>query len=422
MVGDVAPVKVFVTDGDNRAALAVTRSLGRLGHEVIVGEKRTPALAQTSRYCRARVVYPDPIARPDAFVQWLTTTVRARGVDAVIPISDVTTLTITENRAAFDARCAIPFASADIVARAADKVDVLQTAARLGVGVPRSVVVGDGRHVPETDFGYPVVVKPHRSRVKTAAGWTSTAVSYAIDPAALRRDLAARPRHEFPVLLQERIIGPGFGVFACYQAGRAVALFSHRRLRERPPWGGVSVLSESVAMCPVARDQATRLLDELGWHGVAMVEFKRDARDGLPKLMEINGRFWGSLQLAIDAGVDFPALLLRSACGDECEPQEPYRIGVRNRWLWGDVDSLLVTLFGGNGAPELEARPKWPALRAFAKCWGTDLHYDNPKWGDAKPWLFESYEWFRRTAADAGTTLGIIRTSSDRRRNGAACA
>jgi len=395
-------MKVLVTDGDNRAALAVTRSLGRLGHEVIVGEKRTPALAQVSRYCRGRVVYPDPVSAPGEFVQWLASAIRDLGIDVLIPISDITTLTITDSRQALGSRCAIPFASADVVARAADKVDVLQTAERVGVGVPRSVVVEDPQVIPDTDFGYPVVVKPHRSRVKTAEGWKSTAVSYAADRAALGRDLARRPRHEFPVLLQERIVGPGFGVFACYHEGSAVALFSHRRLRERPPWGGVSVLSESVEMCPVARDEATRLLDELGWHGVAMVEFKRDERDGRPKLMEINGRFWGSLQLAIDAGVDFPALLLHSAAGGRFEPQVPYRVGVRNRWLWGDVDSLLVSLFGGSGAPELERGARWPALRAFATCWGGNIHYDNPKWGDVKPWVFESYQWFRRTAADAG--------------------
>ena len=73
-----------------------------------------------------------------------------------------------------------------------------------------------------------------------------------------------------------------------------------------------------------------------------MVEFKQDERDGLPKLMEINGRFWGSLQLAIDAGVDFPALLLQPPDALPSTPL-PYRVGVRNRWFWGDVDSLLVS-------------------------------------------------------------------------------
>ena len=88
-------------------------------------------------------------------------------------------------------------------------------------------------------------------------------------------------------------------------AARPVAFFAHKRLRERPPWGGVSVLSESAEPDPRLKALARQLLDDACWHGVAMVEFKV-APDGTPYLMEINTRFWGSLQLAIDAGVDFP--------------------------------------------------------------------------------------------------------------------
>jgi predicted ATP-grasp superfamily ATP-dependent carboligase len=84
--------------------------------------------------------------------------------------------------------------------------------------------------------------------------------------------------------------------------GRLRAAFAHRRLREKPPSGGVSVLSESIALDPQVLEQAERILEALKWHGVAMVEFKRDARDGVAKL-GINGRFWGSLQLSVDAGV-----------------------------------------------------------------------------------------------------------------------
>ncbi len=394
-------MRVFVTDGDNRAALAITRSLGRAGHEVIVGEKHAPSFAQTSKYCAGGVVYPDPVTASDEFVRFLARVVRERRIEVLLPVSDITTLTITSQRDAFDPACAIPFAPADVVARAADKVDVVETAQRLGVAVPRSVVVRDPAAVPDLEFGFPVVIKPARSRVRTAAGWVSTSVSYAADPAQLARDLSRRAAHEFPLMLQECIVGPGTGVFACYHHGRAVAFFSHKRLRERPPWGGVGVLSESAALDPTARDYATRLLDELGWHGVAMVEFKRDQRDGLPKLMEINGRFWGSLQLSIDAGVDFPGLLLQGVQSGQFEPQPPYRVGVRSRWLWGDVDSLLVTLFGGSGAPSVARRPKLRAVREFMTFWGPGLHYENPRYQDLKPWLFETSRWFQRGFRDA---------------------
>jgi predicted ATP-grasp superfamily ATP-dependent carboligase/CelD/BcsL family acetyltransferase involved in cellulose biosynthesis len=392
-------MRIFVTDGENRAALAVTRSLGRAGHEVLVGEKHSPSLAHVSRYCARRVVYPDPVTASDAFVESLARVVRAERIDVLIPVADITTFLVTRHRDRFPASCAVPFADADVLARAANKVEIVQTAMRLGVPVPRTVIVCDPGRIPEHDLGYPVVIKPRQSRVQTPTGWVSSGVSYAVDSAQLARDLAVRPRHEFPLMLQERIVGPGMGVFACYEKGRPVALFSHRRLRERPPWGGVSVLSESAPLCPKARDYATRLLDELGWHGVAMVEFKRDLRDGEPKVMEINGRFWGSLQLAIDAGVDFPGLLVQSAVSGRFEPQAPYRLGVRSRWLWGDLDSLLLSLFSKNGPPGAAAVSRARAILNFATFWGKDLRYDNPRPDDVRPWLLETSRRFQTAAS-----------------------
>ena len=366
-------MRVLVTDGGNRAALAIARSLGRRGHEVLVGEKRAPSLAQTSRYCAERIVYPDPLTESEAFVAALVETVRRRRVDVILPVSDVTTFLVTGSRHRFEPECAVPFAPADVVERAADKVDLFRTATRLGVPVPASIVVASAEELPAlSTLTFPLVIKPWRSRIPTAAGWQSTEVSFASDAAALQRDLTKRPRHEFPVLLQECIVGPGIGVFACDHHGEPVALMSHRRLRERPPWGGVSVLSESIPLCPMARDSALRLLDELGWHGVAMVEFKHDERDGVPKLMEINGRFWGSLQLAIDAGVDFPSLLVEGVTRDTFRPPAPYRIGVRNRWWWGDVDSLLLALRGRRPVSAGPASNRFTELRRFLKLWGRD--------------------------------------------------
>jgi predicted ATP-grasp superfamily ATP-dependent carboligase len=384
-------MRVLITDGDNRATLAIARSLGRRGHYVVVGERQSPALAQTSRYCSARVVYPDPVGDSAGFVDGVANAVRELSIDVLIPVSDITTILITRHRRRFE--CSVPFADATVIERAADKIDVIQTAGRLGLAVPRTVVIAShSEALPPLPFPFPVVIKPSRSRVETPAGWMSTGVSFAMDRGALVRDLKGRPAHEFPVMLQERIVGPGVGVFALYRDAGPVALFSHRRVRERPPWGGVSVLSESTPLDPVARDYATRLLDEIGWQGPAMVEFKRDERDGLPKLMEINGRFWGSLQLAIDAGVDFPSLLI-DRTGTPA-PLPTYRVGIRNRWLWGDADALALTLFAR--AWPASPRHRVKAVVQFAQFWQRDLYYENPKSDDIRPWLFESARWLRQ--------------------------
>lgn len=411
-------MRVFVTDGGNRAALAVTRSLGRAGHEVIVGEKETPVLAQMSRYCSGRALYPDPVFASSAFVDTVASVVRERRIEVLLPIADITTFLITGNRDRFDASCAVPFARADVIERAADKVEITQVATRLGVPVPQNVVVVDPERIPDDGLEFPLVIKPWRSRVRTPDGWASTSVSYANDREELIRDLSSRRRYEFPLMLQERIEGPGTGVFACYHEGRPVALFSHCRLRERPPWGGVSVLSESVALTSPAREHATRLLSEIGWQGVAMVEFKQDLRDNELKLMEINGRFWGSLQLAIDVGVDFPALLLQTVHSGRPGPQAPYRVGVRNRWLWGDFDSLLKTLFSRGGLPDPHRRRRARAVFEFMRFWGRGLHYDNPKWYDPRPFAFETNQrlWtvVRRLRGGRGTAQQPRAASSTR--------
>jgi len=119
--------------------------------------------------------------------------------------------------------------------------------------------------------------------------------------------------------------------------------FAHKRLREKPPGGGVSVLSQSVSIDPAQQAIARQLLDTAKWHGVAMVEFKVSP-DDTPYLMEINTRFWGSLQLAIDAGVDFPAMLFQLACDKQTKPVTDYKIGIKLRWLLGDLDNLYLTL------------------------------------------------------------------------------
>ena len=407
-------MKVLVTDGENRATLAITRALGRLGHHVIVGDHRTDSLAQASRYCRTRVAYPDPVGDSDGFLETVARLTRDHQVDVLIPVADITTFLVTSHRQQFT--CAIPYADAAVVARAANKVDVLRTAERIGVPVPASVVVENPREIPPVDhLGYPLVIKPWQSRIRTAQGWASTSVSYADSPDHLARDLAARPAHEFPVLLQERLVGPGVGVFACVHDGRPVATFSHRRLRERPPWGGVSVLCASAAVDPVAGGHATRLLEAVGWQGVAMVEFKRDLRDGVPKLMEINGRFWGSLQLAIDAGVNFPSLLMQTVTGEPFAPQPPYRVGIRERWFWGDVDALLVSLRPGRNASRLAGLSRLRAIQEFFEFRAPDLHYDNPKWDDRAPFVAESRSWFRTLAHGAKRSRGVERTEGSRR-------
>ncbi|HEX2140670.1 MAG TPA: ATP-grasp domain-containing protein, partial [Candidatus Limnocylindria bacterium] len=146
---------------------------------------------------------------------------------------------------------------------------------------------------------------------------------------------------ELPIL-QQRIVGPGFGVFATYQEGRCVRIAAHGRVREFPPDGGESTCCQLVHD-PELLASGRRLLDAMGWHGVAMVELKRHDADGRLYLMEVNPKFWGSLDLMLAAGADFPGDVVRIAAGERLEEAQPPTGDLRFCWpLGNDLRHLLA--------------------------------------------------------------------------------
>ena len=343
-------MNVLVTDGHQRAALAITRSLGRRGMKVWVGEEQPGSLAAASRHCTREVIYPSPYKDPVGFERFLFQFIAREPVHAVMVASDVTTHIASRNADKIRQYAALTVPPFDAFESVTDKWSLLQRAVALGIPIPVTHFV-DGKaalatHMPRID--YPVVVKPTRSRILTEKGWVSGSAQYAANEADLLRlyrdtDYLASS----PSLIQERIVGSGLGLFALCDHGRLVATFAHIRLRERPPSGGVSVLCESVPFDPELQNHAIQLLEPLGWHGVAMLEYKQDLQTGQPVLMEVNGRFWGSLQLAIDAGLDFPYLTCQLALDQPLNLPVPYTVGIKNRWALGDLDHLIARLRHG---------------------------------------------------------------------------
>jgi len=147
------------------------------------------------------------------------------------------------------------------------------------------------------------------------------------------------------VLAQEFIEGQGAGYFALLRNGELKMEFAHRRVRDVRPTGSGSAVRESVAPDPRVREASLAILRALCWHGVAMVEF-RVRSNGVPVFMEVNGRFWNSLALAVFAGADFPAALAELAETGDVSPRPPYRVGVRCRWILGDVRHLTAVWRG----------------------------------------------------------------------------
>jgi predicted ATP-grasp superfamily ATP-dependent carboligase len=386
-----------VTDAEQRSALAVVRSLGRAGYRVHVCSARARALAGSSRFCLSHVRLPDPLRDPGAFAAGVRREAGRVHAAVILPITDAAMLALLPARQDL-APAVIPFPDLDVYERVADKALMLEHGKAAGFDVPRQLTLADPGPLADLNgLRFPLVVKPHRSVVGGSEGAVKLGVVHVADAPALRQALDALPPTAYPVLLQERIVGPGLGFFLLLWGGRRLAAFAHRRLIEKPPSGGVSVRSESVALDPVLIDRAERLLAGLQWRGVAMVECKQDLATGRLCLMEVNGRFWGSLQLAIDAGVDFPALLVRAALDQPVKPVQTYRVGVRMRSWWGEVDHLVTRLRRSNAA--LAVPPDAPGRVAVFGRWllapFAGVRGEVFRWDDPRPFLRESLEWFR---------------------------
>jgi len=385
---------VIVPDGNERSALAVTRSLGRRGIPVFVGAETSSSLAGVSRYCRESFVYPDPWASPDEFRACLLERAKRWGARVVFPITDLAVEILGESEQRSGASIVLPIPSLDQYRALSNKYQLMGSAKRQGVPIPDTIFVPDGdveKALPHINR-WPIVVKPGRSLIKVRGRWQKTSVLYARDADELRKLYREITCLKEPSLLQTRVVGEGQGVFGLFDRGKPVALFAHRRLRERPPSGGVSVLRESMALRQPITEYALRVVQSTEWHGVAMVEFKVDAKSGVPYLMEVNGRFWGSLQLAIDAGVDFPWLLYQlGTTGAVQHLTGPYEVGVRSRWWIGDLDHLLLRLRKSDS--ELSLPPGSPSkgetIASFLRVWDPKTKSEVFRLSDPRPGLHE---------------------------------
>lgn len=381
-------MRILITDGNERAALAAARSLLAEGHEVYVAALGR-SLASMTRGARRCHLDADPLGDPGAYAHQVGQIADGLAINLVLPVTDGSVEALLEHRAALPSRVALPLPDLATYRSASDKARTLELARHAGFTVPETAAFatpGDGAWVPR-DF-FPAVLKPHRSVIPVDGVRRKVGVLHVADAASCRFALAALPAGAFPVLLQRRIRGPGEGLFALMWDGRMVATFAHRRLREKPPEGGVSVYRESITPPTELLAAGTKLLKALRWQGVAMVECKHDLDTGRYVFMEVNGRLWGSLQLAIDAGVDFPALLVSCARGARPTPVHGYRVGVRSRWFWGDVDHLYLRLRNGGGVAG-----KLRAVREFLRFRPGRDREEIWRWRDPLPFLLESLRW-----------------------------
>ena len=347
----MTPVGAVVVGGDYRG-LGIVRSLGRRGVPVWVVHG-ADAIARHSRYCRRAIRYGDGDGDGEALVATLLRLAAEHGSErwVLFPTSDETAWVMSRNwdRLAASYRLTVP--RWEIYSRAADKWSVREVANSLGLHTPRCwhpSGLDDLAACEIRDEDFPLIIKPTRREGLNAL--TAVKAWRVDDRAALlrryREALAVVPADH--ILIQQWVRGGGqnqYAVAAVCVAGEPRYVVAARRTRQYPrDIGRASCFVETIDD-PELVKEATRLTTELGLDGLVEVEFKQDAADGRPKLLDVNVRVWGWHSIGAPAGVDFSHAAYRLALGERLEPRTG-AAGVRWTRLTIDLAYGLADVVG----------------------------------------------------------------------------
>jgi len=316
--------RILITDADYKHSIALARYIKReMRHVSLIGHSCGTVRFARHYQCFDEIVSDEP----------LETTLQTREFDQVIPVGARSVLQIAQT---CPGMAVLP--SLDRLLSVYDKKLTVELANRLGIPAPRTQAITSAEQLVERDLTFPCVVKPASENASIKS------VRYCKDAGQAREAVANTVQklgmEGVGVLVQEFIEGKGHGLFALMDHGRPLRLFMHERLREFPPTGGPSTAAAAF-YSPRLEELGVKLLSALEWNGVAMVEFKFDLRRQDFVLMEVNGKFWGSLELALRAGVNFGRDLIHLYRNEPLDSRSSYDHKVKFYWpLDGDLRTL----------------------------------------------------------------------------------
>jgi len=346
-----------VLGSDTRSFLAVVRSLGRRQLAVHVGWCPPGEPALRSRYIAK--VHTLPTYAPDA--EWkgaLIALLQREQFDLVIPCDDPTLLPLQLHREDLERAGRLYLLNQQAFHVTTSKFATTALAREHDVPVPREFTASRIRDAEEVlaRLEPPFVLKPGSSFTMTDLT-TRRRVRKAGTPDELRDGLAELLATG-PVQVQEHFTGVGVGVEVLAGDGDVLYAFQHLRIHE-PPAGGGSSYRKSVPLTPDLLAAARQLIKALDYTGVAMFEFKVHPRTGAWILVEINGRFWGSLPLAVAAGADFPYYLYQMLVEGRRDFSPGYREGLFARNWRNDVGWAWLNFTADRADPGLVPRSLW---------------------------------------------------------------
>ena len=343
-------IKVLIMDGLQKNTLAAIRTLGREKYYigVISNYQKLLTLGFYSKYCKEKYVINANAEDTDKYADEVLDLIKNADFDVLLPVSLKSYLAASKYKERFKKVINVVVPDWGKMQIAYNKDKTMEFAANIGIPIPKTQLLQDKSNLNEIEK-YPIVIKSSDS----AGGF----VKYCNDPEELEVNFRIlESRSKTNIIAQEYIKGFGCGFYGVYDRGKLIAHFLHKRLKEFPITGGPSAVAESY-FDEKLLSYGKRLCDALEWHGPIMAEFKYDMEDDEYKLIELNPKLWGSLDLTIEAGVNVPEMLVNLALGKKMENVNSYNY-IKYKWMFPDEFRVLISEFSFKNLKDFFRRDK----------------------------------------------------------------
>jgi len=301
--------KVLLLGQDYRILLSISRSLGRKNIQIHLGWCPKSSFVCKSKYVSKVHNIPLYSEEDDSWKKKLVSILKSERYTLVIPCDDKAILPVQKNRRELEKIAKFYLLSNKSFRITNNKKETYDIAKCLDIPIPVGRIINSPSKIEEiiTEFQFPIVLKPLSSYNLKNLEYKNFVLK-AYNPAELKKNLELLFQNNKEILVQENLIGKGIGIEVLAYQGQILFAFQHMRVHE-PLRGGASTYRKSMPLYPELFEASKKLMNSLDYTGVGMIEFKFNDSTGQWALLEINGRFWGSLSLALMAEADFPFYL-----------------------------------------------------------------------------------------------------------------
>ena len=331
-------MSIIVTNAKNRISYAVLRSMGNRGIKIFTSDFSKISMSFYSKYSYGHFLYPSPFSFPEKFISTLIHNIKKVNCEVLIPIYEEMFL-ISKYKDVLVNHVNLVVPDYESILSVHDKKKLYQIAGILGIQTPKTIPCSEARKNIDLlgQLQFPVLIKPRQ-------GGGAWGIKKITNPETLKHIVQNKKYpenlNEDRFLIQEVIKGTVYCCALLCHKGSYRAGHCYKQLRETPISGGTATLRESV-FHPQIMQEFRKLLKHLEWHGVCHADFIIDETTGIPFLIDVNPRFWSALFLSVISGVDFPYLMYKMAMDGDVEIISDYQIGVKSRWIWGDLKSFI---------------------------------------------------------------------------------